>query len=73
MPSIVIAQGGGPTAVINQTLCGAILAAREYDPSLRMKRITGSRKFRSSPRKDFFNSIRHLRPFHNRPICERLL
>ena len=28
MPSIVIAQGGGPTAVINQTLCGAILAAR---------------------------------------------
>src|SRR5260221_12505906 len=36
MPSIVIAQGGGPTAVINQTLCGAILAARGYDPSLRI-------------------------------------
>src|SRR6201987_6213266 len=34
MPSIVIAQGGGPTAVINQTLCGAILAARRHDPSL---------------------------------------
>ena len=31
MPSIVIAQGGGPTAVINQTLCGAILAARRHD------------------------------------------
>ena len=28
MSSIVIAQGGGPTAVINQTLCGAIIAAR---------------------------------------------
>ena len=36
MPSIVIAQGGGPTAVINQTLCGAILAARRNDPSLRI-------------------------------------
>jgi ATP-dependent phosphofructokinase / diphosphate-dependent phosphofructokinase len=36
MPSIVIAQGGGPTAVINQTLCGAILAARRRDPSLRI-------------------------------------
>jgi ATP-dependent phosphofructokinase / diphosphate-dependent phosphofructokinase len=40
MPSIVIAQGGGPTAVINQTLCGAILAARKADPSLR---IVGAR------------------------------
>jgi ATP-dependent phosphofructokinase / diphosphate-dependent phosphofructokinase len=36
MPSIVIAQRGGPTAVINQTLCGAILAACRYDPSLRI-------------------------------------
>jgi 6-phosphofructokinase 1 len=36
MPSIVIAQGGGPTAVINQTLCGAILAARRLDPSVRI-------------------------------------
>ncbi|MBP0581950.1 diphosphate--fructose-6-phosphate 1-phosphotransferase [Labrys sp. LIt4] len=36
MPSIVIAQGGGPTAVINQTLCGAIVAARRHDPSLRI-------------------------------------
>jgi ATP-dependent phosphofructokinase / diphosphate-dependent phosphofructokinase len=36
MPSIVIAQGGGPTAVINQTLCGAIVAARRLDPSLRI-------------------------------------
>src|SRR5260370_26885477 len=36
MPSIVIAQGGGPTAVINQTLCGAILAARGHDPSVRI-------------------------------------
>jgi 6-phosphofructokinase len=36
MPSIVIAQGGGPTAVINQTLCGALVAARRHDPSLRI-------------------------------------
>jgi 6-phosphofructokinase 1 len=36
MPSIVIAQGGGPTAVINQTLCGAVLAARRHDPSVRI-------------------------------------
>lgn len=36
MPAIVIAQGGGPTAVINQTLCGAILAARRHGPSLRI-------------------------------------
>src|SRR5258706_9255538 len=36
MQSIVIAQGGGPTAVINQTLCGAILAARGHDPSVRI-------------------------------------
>jgi hypothetical protein len=33
MPSIVIAQGGGPTAVINQTLCGVILAARRHESS----------------------------------------
>ncbi len=36
MPSIVIAQGGGPTAVINQTLAGAIGAAQRLDPSLRI-------------------------------------
>ena len=36
MSSIVIAQGGGPTAVINQTLCGAIMSARRHDPSLRI-------------------------------------
>jgi ATP-dependent phosphofructokinase / diphosphate-dependent phosphofructokinase len=36
MPSIVIARGGGPTAVINQTLCGAILGARRHIPSLRL-------------------------------------
>lgn len=36
MPSIVIAQGGGPTAVINQTLAGAIGTARRLDPSLRI-------------------------------------
>ena len=36
MPSIVIAQGGGPTAVVNQILCGAILAARRHDPSARI-------------------------------------
>lgn len=36
MSSIVIAQGGGPTAVINQTLCGAVIAARRHDPSLRI-------------------------------------
>jgi ATP-dependent phosphofructokinase / diphosphate-dependent phosphofructokinase len=36
MRSIIIAQGGGPSAVINQTLCGAITAARRCDPSLRI-------------------------------------
>lgn len=36
MTSIVIAQGGGPTAVINQTLAGAIRAARRLDPGLRI-------------------------------------
>ena len=36
MPSFVIAQGGGPTAVINQTLCGAIAKARALDPGLRV-------------------------------------
>ncbi|MDX7949768.1 diphosphate--fructose-6-phosphate 1-phosphotransferase [Lichenihabitans sp. Uapishka_5] len=36
MSSFIIAQGGGPTAVINQTLCGAIAAARELDPSIRI-------------------------------------
>ena len=36
MSSIVIAQGGGPTAVINETLRGAIVAARRHDPSLRI-------------------------------------
>ena len=32
----VIGQSGGPTAVINQTLCGAIMSARRHDPSLRI-------------------------------------
>src|SRR5215471_14655825 len=36
MRSLIIAQGGGPTAVINQTLCGAISAARRLDSSLRI-------------------------------------
>jgi 6-phosphofructokinase 1 len=36
MRSLIIAQGGGPTAVINQTLCGAISAARRLDPTLRI-------------------------------------
>ena len=27
--TVVIAQGGGPTAVINQTLAGAVLEARK--------------------------------------------
>ncbi len=31
---LLIAQGGGPTAVINQSLVGAVLAARERDPAL---------------------------------------
>jgi len=33
---LLIAQGGGPTAVINQSLVGAVLAASERDPSLRI-------------------------------------
>src|SRR5690606_19045762 len=32
----VIAQGGGPTAVINQTLAGATLAARRMHPGARV-------------------------------------
>ena len=36
MSSFIIAQGGGPTAVINQTLCGAVATARELDPGLRI-------------------------------------
>jgi 6-phosphofructokinase 1 len=36
MRSIIIAQGGGPSAVINQTLCGVITAARRSDPNLRI-------------------------------------
>ena len=31
---LLIAQGGGPTAVINQSLAGAVLAARERDKAL---------------------------------------
>ncbi len=34
--TIVIAQGGGPTAVINQTMAGAALEARRRDPSTRV-------------------------------------
>lgn len=36
MASIVIAQGGGPTAVINATVAGAVQAARRRDPSLQV-------------------------------------
>ena len=41
MASIVIAQGGGPTAVINQTLAGAIATIRKRDKSIR---ILGARR-----------------------------
>lgn len=41
MASIVIAQGGGPTAVINQTLAGAVMGARKSDPGVR---ILGARR-----------------------------
>jgi 6-phosphofructokinase 1 len=34
--TIVIAQGGGPTAVINQTMAGAVLEARRRDPKTRV-------------------------------------
>jgi ATP-dependent phosphofructokinase / diphosphate-dependent phosphofructokinase len=33
---IVIAQGGGPTAVINQTLAGAVIEARRRDPNAKV-------------------------------------
>ena len=37
MPTtFVIAQGGGPTAVINQTLVGAVLEARKRDPGAKV-------------------------------------
>lgn len=35
-PTFVIAQGGGPTAVINQTLAGAALEARRRHPGCRI-------------------------------------
>ena len=38
--TFVIAQGGGPTAVINQTLAGALTAIRERHPGAR---VLGSR------------------------------
>jgi ATP-dependent phosphofructokinase / diphosphate-dependent phosphofructokinase len=41
MASIVIAQGGGPTAVINSTLSGAIQRVRQLDPTIT---VLGSRK-----------------------------
>lgn len=34
--TFVIAQGGGPTAVINQTVVGAVLKARELHPNARV-------------------------------------
>jgi 6-phosphofructokinase len=34
--TIVIAQGGGPTAVINQTLAGVVVEARRRDPAARV-------------------------------------
>ncbi len=34
--TIVIAQGGGPTAVINQTMVGAVVEARRRDPQTRV-------------------------------------
>ncbi|MCU0727458.1 MAG: 6-phosphofructokinase [Planctomycetes bacterium] len=37
--NILIAQGGGPTAVINQSLAGAVLAARRF---ARVKRVYGA-------------------------------
>ena len=36
--------------------------------SPRVKRISGSRKFRSSPQKDFFNSIGHEPTFHDKNV-----
>lgn len=35
-PTYVIAQGGGPTAVINQTLAGAVIEARRRDAGARV-------------------------------------
>jgi hypothetical protein len=34
------------------------------------KRINGPKKFRSSTKKDFFNTIRRERSLHNRSTCE---
>jgi ATP-dependent phosphofructokinase / diphosphate-dependent phosphofructokinase len=30
-PKVLVAQGGGPTAVINQSLVGVVLEARRFD------------------------------------------
>ena len=35
-PTYVIAQGGGPTAVINQTMAGAVAEAKRRDPKARV-------------------------------------
>jgi hypothetical protein len=40
--------------------------------SPRAKRISGPKKFHSSPKKDFFNNIRQQRSFHNRSFGEPL-
>ena len=34
--TLIIAQGGGPTAVINQTMAGAVIEARKRNPNLRI-------------------------------------
>lgn len=36
--TFVIAQGGGPTAVINQTLAGVVVEARKRYPGARILR-----------------------------------
>ena len=61
-PRILIAQGGGPTAVINQSLVGAVLAARAFP---QVQAVYGARHgVRGILREDFIDlsveSIDHL-------------
>ena len=37
---VLVAQGGGPTAVINQSLVGAVLEARRFPVDTRLWRPT---------------------------------
>src|SRR3989339_232377 len=59
--NMLIAQGGGPTVVINQSLVGAILEARKYDD---IEAIYGSRHGVSGILKENFVDFTHVGDVH---------